>query len=560
MGLPFSSWLYKMISQPMPKQVAALKTQNGSWTQYPVRQDWPILWVILLLAAYLRLNGLNEPGLWLDEAAYTIAAQKPIIDQITHPIETLRDSIGSADPVLSAIPFSLTLKLGFSNYLARFPAALFGILSVAIFYRLGRVLFGNTVGLIAALLLCTSSFHLLYSQEARSYSQLAFFSLVSFYFLYLTTTRTRLSDWALYTVSVWAGISSHYAMTFSIFTQGVFLATLFLQTLFQPDHKAKTLKAFLKHWAYFLSAVGIVFLARLPWLEDFLYWSSRTVGGPYPLDLSGNFIHSIQALIGPGWIILGICAVLSLLGLTLAFYHNKRATLLLACWLIFSIPVTTIGLWYVSQFFHERHVIWSLPGLLLATACGLVGLGYLSQKLWLTNISAPKARLAQLALIGLVVVPLLFISLKQAQQNLIMKQNWPVGQLQAATSYIATQAQGQEVVIGVPNAQYLQLYIQPIRQDLIYLDANSTTLPAKFEGAWYVFYGVQDIPTRWTQQVDFKKFNDLVVVHRPGPCPIEVCINDTKLLFAEMAEANPGSLLGEKLNSMVSGLANLSIQ
>jgi 4-amino-4-deoxy-L-arabinose transferase-like glycosyltransferase len=103
------------------------------WTRYPVKKDWAVIGVILLLATFLRFYGLNEPGLWLDEVSYTFAAQKPIIDQIINPSDTLGGYLG-VDPTLSAIPFSLALKLGFSNFLARFPAALFGVLGVALIH------------------------------------------------------------------------------------------------------------------------------------------------------------------------------------------------------------------------------------------------------------------------------------------------------------------------------------------------------------------------------------------------------------------------------------------
>lgn len=179
------------------------------WTHYPVKKDWAAIGVILLLATFLRFHGLNEPGLWLDEVSYTFAAQKPIIDQITNPSDTLGGYL-SVDPTLSALPFSLSLKLGFSNFLARFPAAIFGVLGVALIYRVGRTLFGNRVALTAALLLSTSSFHILYSQEARSYAQFVFFVLASYLFLYRAFTRNRFTNWMLYAVFTWTELPDRW--------------------------------------------------------------------------------------------------------------------------------------------------------------------------------------------------------------------------------------------------------------------------------------------------------------------------------------------------------------
>src|SRR5262245_28901784 len=100
--------------------------RNDLPRRYWAGKDYPLLLVILLLATFLRFNGLNEPGLWLDELSYSIAAQRPITNQILRPTETLGNYL-SVDPTLSAIPFSLSLKLGSSNFLIRFPAAFFGV-------------------------------------------------------------------------------------------------------------------------------------------------------------------------------------------------------------------------------------------------------------------------------------------------------------------------------------------------------------------------------------------------------------------------------------------------
>ncbi|RME77668.1 MAG: hypothetical protein D6784_03380 [Chloroflexi bacterium] len=512
-----------------------------------IQRHLPIL-LILLLAAYLRLDGLNEPGLWLDEAAYTIAAQKPIIDQIINPIETLRDSIGAADPVLSSIPFALALRLGFSNYTARLPAAMFGILTIATMYQLGRSMFSESVGLASALLLCVSGFHLLYSQEARSYAQLTFFTVASFWFLYRATTRHRLTDWTWYTLVVWAGMSSHYDMAFAVFVQGVFVLFTPVLEHFRTQLPWKN-RAIWRNWVYFAAAMVLVFLARLPWLADFLYWSQRTVGGPYPLQLQSNFVRSIQTMLGDQSGILGLYAGLGIIGMAFAFYYRRRAALLLTIWLVLAIPVTIFGLWYVSQFFHQRHVIWSLPAFLLATANGAVAI----PQMLFRQRKAP----IRTGLTGLVIAPLLVVNLMQAQQIPQIKQHWPLGKLQEATAYIATQARPHEIVIGIPNAQYLKLYIEPVRQDLSYIDTRSTALPAALNGVWYVFFDIQNVPHPGEAGVQYQQFQDLLVVYQPEPCQGAACIGRIERRLQEVIEANPNAAGTPKFKAILSGLARL---
>ena len=54
-----------------------------------------------------------------------------------------------------------------------------GILSVGLIYVLGRLAFGKWGGLLAAALLAVWSMHVDYSQEARAYSLLFFFTLLT---------------------------------------------------------------------------------------------------------------------------------------------------------------------------------------------------------------------------------------------------------------------------------------------------------------------------------------------------------------------------------------------
>jgi hypothetical protein len=139
------------------------------------------------------------------------------------------------------------------------------------------------------------------------------------------------------------------------------------------------------------------------------------------------------------------------------------------------------------------------------------------------------------------------------------KQNWPLSKLQEATTHIALNARNQDVVIGVPNTQYIQLYLQQMHSELdfTYIDPGTTVLPQQLNGRWYVFYDAQHIPARWPGNVDYTRFNDIVVVHREKECQLEDCIAEAGILLEEYAEAHPNSAIEEKINIILSGLSNL---
>src|SRR5258707_15319835 len=62
------------------------------------------------------------------------------------------------------------LHLGHSEFFVRSLSVVFGVAAVPALYLLGRRLFNSRIALSSAAFLCVNSYHVHYSQEARSYS------------------------------------------------------------------------------------------------------------------------------------------------------------------------------------------------------------------------------------------------------------------------------------------------------------------------------------------------------------------------------------------------------
>ncbi len=131
--------------------------------------------------------------------------------------------------------------------------------------------------------------------------------------------------------------------------------------------------------------------------------------------------------------------------------------------------------------------------------------------------------------------------------------------LQSAAEYVAAEAKSGEALIGVDSTPPLERYIVPLRQDLLYLDRETTTLPDYLLGRWYAFQDVEMIPNRWSQDKTFESFDDVVVVYQPGACQADDCINQTASLLLEMAQTNPDSILAKKIFAMLSRIENLAV-
>ena len=127
---------------------------------------WLLLGLIVVVGAIVRLHGLGEASLWLDEAASVQFAGLPW--------STLwLSGYDNAPPVYYSL-LKLALLFGDSEFAVRLPSMVFGVLTIPMVYRAGQLLAGSWAGLGAALFFALSASQVEYSQEARAYSLLIF--------------------------------------------------------------------------------------------------------------------------------------------------------------------------------------------------------------------------------------------------------------------------------------------------------------------------------------------------------------------------------------------------
>lgn len=143
---------------------------------------------VVVLAALLRLYGLGAESLWTDELItwgflhrnaayellYVIPLRQPHLPVYYVGMDLWMSAFGTDEAVL------------------RFPAAVFGVATVALTYRLGAALFDRDAGLVAAALLAVSRFHVQHSMELRMYSLLTMLAVAStLLYVRLRTGGTR---------------------------------------------------------------------------------------------------------------------------------------------------------------------------------------------------------------------------------------------------------------------------------------------------------------------------------------------------------------------------------
>jgi uncharacterized membrane protein len=169
---------------------------------------------------------LGDQNVWWDEAFSVWVAR--------HDLGTLTTlSAGDTHPPLYYWFLNpWMLATGPSEFAIRFPSLMFGVIAVALVYRLGRQLITNRmwsgqaavwVGALAALLLAISRFHVWWSQEIRMYGLATMWTVASSLAL-LMALRTRTTRWWVgFLLTTIAGMYSLYLFAFVVAAQNVFI-------------------------------------------------------------------------------------------------------------------------------------------------------------------------------------------------------------------------------------------------------------------------------------------------------------------------------------------------
>lgn len=170
---------------------------------------------LLACAVALRLYKL-ELGLWYDEVlTYVGYARMPFGEILT----TYNNE--NQHFVFTILAHACFLIFGEGAWALRLPAALFGAASVWSLYLFARQVGSTRQALFAAALFTFSYHHIWFSQNARGYSGLLFWVLLSSYFLLRALREDRPGLWLAFAASASLGIYTHITMVFAICGQGV---------------------------------------------------------------------------------------------------------------------------------------------------------------------------------------------------------------------------------------------------------------------------------------------------------------------------------------------------
>lgn len=183
---------------------------NWPWRYRPGR--WWIV-AVLLLALFVRLYRLDAQSLWADEGNSAALAGRPFATIARHA------ALDIHPPLYYFCLRVWTQVFGNSELALRSLSVVCGLVLVGIVFLLGKRLYGQAGGLVAAFFAALSPFQVYYSQEARMYMMAACLAGVAAYAVWrLIEAEHRESGschaWfgpaLLYVAAVAAGLYTHY--------------------------------------------------------------------------------------------------------------------------------------------------------------------------------------------------------------------------------------------------------------------------------------------------------------------------------------------------------------
>jgi len=160
--------------------------------QFAIRQPFLLL-AIVALGGFLRFYQIGSKGLWLDESFSVWLGWQPVGEMLGWLVNI------DQHPPLYYTLLHFWMILGDDAATVRGLSALCGTLTIPVVYLLGRCLADNDskVGLLAALILAVSPFHVRFAQETRMYTLLALNASLALYALARLLTDPRSAEMGL---------------------------------------------------------------------------------------------------------------------------------------------------------------------------------------------------------------------------------------------------------------------------------------------------------------------------------------------------------------------------
>jgi hypothetical protein len=263
--------------------------------------QWWVLVGLSAAAVLLRLWALNS-CLWFDEVL-------TLVDFVRRPFGQVVTSFPSQNQhmLYSVLAHWSIGVFGENAWALRLPSVAFGIASLWALFLLGRTLLGAREALLACALMTVSYHHVWFSQNARGYTGLLFFSTLATW-LWIEARSRRAWSWYLaYAIAVALGMGTHLTMAFVPATHALLYGIdVVRQVRADGRHAAADLLKPIVVWALAGSLTVQVYALSLPeFLRTGLHEVSLESEWTNPLWVVTESLRSLQLGFGALAVVLG---------------------------------------------------------------------------------------------------------------------------------------------------------------------------------------------------------------------------------------------------------------
>jgi 4-amino-4-deoxy-L-arabinose transferase-like glycosyltransferase len=336
-----------------------------------------LLGVITILALVLRFYKLSEWSFWIDEL-FTI---RDAFNHNTIPIEDVYLIDPQQDYGFSFISITLIMirwvltSFGITEFNARIIPALFGFLSIPLFFFPLRRMIGQTIAIITVFFLAISPWHMFLSQNARYYAPLIVFATLSLFAFYFSLEKNN----PLYLLlSLFFLVLATLERIHSLFFVPVVGAYIILLVFLPFGRKPAGLTR------RNIALVTVIPVLIYLFYEAFYHFVLQRETF-LQVFLSPKFLGQITAQ--PRWMLTNVImdvgvplAVVAVIGGISLLLRRNRLGLLL----VLAIVIPMAALMVLAPFFQTsiHYMVVSLTAWMILGAVGLVELYYQAQNKW----------------------------------------------------------------------------------------------------------------------------------------------------------------------------------
>ncbi len=394
-----------------PDTIARLIPQRVQqvWQRLPQRLILFLLFCLIALG--LDLYRLGAPSIWFDEAFSVELARQPL-PLLWHTIFGLEPNMELYYLFLH-FWLGLTTLLGLhpTEFVVRFPSAIFAALSTGVVFLWGRRFLNTTAGAVGAALYLLNYLQLIYAQQTRAYSLQLLLTCVAWYALFSALTSKQAHEpmrahesvrehgrgravapailrhpqrwWICYTIVTVLAIYTHLFSGLIVLAQLVAVMGIILIPNRWQDQARRQIKALVIS----LVAMGVLIIPMLLVARE----GAKT--GWLPIPHTQDLIQLVYMLSGYHklyLIVLMACCVLAIAVavVTLTRLRPMLSTLIrsdgvaqqqdvvvitwsLLCWLLIPIVVSYVISHGSLRLFSNRYLVTIVPPLCLLMALGI---------------------------------------------------------------------------------------------------------------------------------------------------------------------------------------------